>query len=196
MLDQAIPILRRDERLRPAVGKGDLPPLNLDYDLYAGLIRSVVHQQLSGKAAHTIHQRLLALFPDGYPHLELLLKLDTSELRAVGLSRQKADYVANVAYFFQSRDQQTLLQLEDNALIQELTQIKGIGKWTVQMILIFNLGRPDVFPPDDLGIQKAMQRLYDLPTKGRKMKQQMRTIAEAWHPYRSVATRFLWQYLD
>ena len=196
MLDQAIPILSCDEQLRPTVDKGELPPLPLDYDLYAGLIRSVVHQQLSGKAAHTIHQRLLALFPDGYPHLELLLELDTSELRAVGLSRQKADYVANVAHFFKSQDQQALLQLEDDALVQELTQIKGIGKWTVQMILIFNLGRPDVFPPDDLGIQKAMQRLYDLPTKGRKMKQQMRAIAEAWRPYRSVATRFLWQSLD
>lgn len=196
MLDQAIPVLCRDERLRPAVDIGKLPPLPLDQDLYAGLIRSIVHQQLSGKAAHTIHQRLLSLFPDGYPHAEQLLALDPVELRTVGLSRQKADYVANVAHFFQSQDQQALLQLDDDALIQELTQIKGIGKWTVQMILIFNLGRPDVFPPDDLGIQKAMQRLYGLPTKGRKMKQQMRTIAEEWRPYRSVATRFLWQYLD
>ena len=196
MTDQALPILRRDEQLQAALNKGQLPPLKLDQDLYAGLIRSVVYQQLSGKAASTIHARLLSLFPDKYPYIDLLLALEVEELRAVGLSRQKVNYVANVARFFQLHDQKTLMELPDDELIKQLTQIKGIGKWTVQMILIFNLGRPDVFPPDDLGIQKAMQRLYSLPGKRRPMKKQMLSIAEAWRPYRSVATRFLWHYLS
>lgn len=196
MINEALPVLRQDERLQLAIDKGELPPLKIDQDLYAGLIRSVVHQQLSGKAASTIHQRLLSLFPDGYPQAEQLLAFSEADLRAVGLSRQKVGYVTNVARFFQDQDRDALLQLTDDELIGELTQIKGIGKWTVQMILIFNLGRPDVFPPDDLGVQKAMQQLYGLQDRGRLLKQQMRSIAEAWRPYRSVATRFLWQHLD
>jgi DNA-3-methyladenine glycosylase II len=196
MLEKAKPILRQDEQLWPSVSNLSLPPLRINQDLYQGLIRSVVYQQLSGKAAGTIHGRFLELFEDGYPHPEQVLGFEEEELRAVGLSRQKAGYIQNVARFFTTHDTTELVQLEDEALIKELTQIKGIGKWTVQMILLFNLGRPDVFPPDDLGIQKAMQQIYGLDMRGRQLKQAMLAIAENWQPYRSVATRLLWRYLD
>ena len=196
MLEKATPILRQDERLWPAVSQLSLPPLPIHQNLYQGLIRSVVYQQLSGKAAGTIHGRFLDLFEDRYPHTDEILHFDEEELRAVGLSRQKAGYIQNVARFFTEHDTTELVQLEDEALIKELTHIKGIGTWTVQMILLFNLGRPDVFPPDDLGIQKAMQQIYGLEGRGRQLKQAMLAIAENWRPYRSVATRLLWRYLD
>lgn len=196
MLHTVLPVLRQDERLAVAIGDGRLPLLETDQDLYAGLIRAVVYQQLSGKAAKTIHERFLNLFPHRYPDAGRVLAMSESELRSVGLSRQKAAYILNLARFFQEADTEDLLRWEDEALVHHLTQIKGIGTWTVQMILLFNLGRPDVFPPGDLGIQKAMQQLYGLEGKGKALRKSMLSIAENWRPYRSYATRFLWRYLS
>jgi DNA-3-methyladenine glycosylase II len=177
---------------------GPLPPLDASGDVYANLLRAVIFQQLSGKAAATIHGRFVALFDDGYPHADQLLQLGEQSLRGVGLSRQKLGYVQNIARFFRERqlEKQSWKDWPDEDIIRQLTEIKGVGQWTVEMILIFTLNRPDVFPVDDLGIQQAMAKLYDLPERGKALQNRMRLLAEPWRPYRSYATRCLWKWLD
>ncbi|MEN0006315.1 MAG: DNA-3-methyladenine glycosylase 2 family protein, partial [Bacteroidota bacterium] len=155
--------------------------------------------QLSGKAAGTIHRRFLELFPDGYPHPDTIQTFELADLRAVGLSRQKASYIQNVAEYFLEhklldRDWTTA---SDEAILKELTAIKGVGKWTVQMILMFTLQRKDVFPVDDLGIQQAIQLLFGLEElKGRELKKKMQEVAAPWRPYRTVASLYLWRWKD
>jgi DNA-3-methyladenine glycosylase II len=196
---RAIEHLCTDERLAAAMAAiGPLPPLETSGDVYANLLRAVIFQQLSGKAATTIHGRFVALFDDGYPHADQLLQLDEQSLRGVGLSRQKLSYVQNIARFFQEGQlkEQSWTDWADEDIIRQLTKIKGVGQWTVEMILIFTLNRPDVFPVDDLGIQQAMAKLYDLPEQGRALQTRMRQLAEPWRPFRSYATRCLWKWMD
>jgi DNA-3-methyladenine glycosylase II len=196
---RAIEHLCTDERLAAAMAAiGPLPPLETSGDVYANLLRAVIFQQLSGKAAATIHRRFVALFDDGYPHAGQLLQLDEQSLRGVGLSRQKLSYVQNIARFFQEGQlkKQSWTDWADEDIIRQLTKIKGVGQWTVEMILIFTLNRPDVFPVDDLGIQQAMAKLYDLPEQGRALQTRMRQLAEPWRPFRSYATRCLWKWMD
>ncbi len=193
---RAIEHLRQDERLGVVIAAISLPPLSPDGDLYHGLVRAIIYQQLSGKAAGAIYGRFLALFPDGYPHALQLAGLEAEQLRAAGLSRQKLSYLQNVARFFLDGhlEAENWNAWEDEATIQQLSQIKRVGRWTVQMLLMFTLGRPDVFPTDDLGIQQAMARLYEIPENGRALRQRMESIAEAWRPYRSYACRYLWKW--
>lgn len=167
-------------------------------NLYHSLIRAIVSQQLSVKAADTIYQRFLNLFPDNDPAAEIVLRLDDEQLRNCGLSYQKAGYLKNIAQFSITNglEYRKLYRKSDEDLITHLTQIKGVGKWTVEMILMFSLNRSDVFPVDDLGIQNAMKKLYGLEGKGKHLHQQMIQIAEQWRPYRTVASRHLWKWKD
>ena len=167
-------------------------------DIYYNLIRAIVYQQLSGKAAATIHGRFLDLFPEAYPYPESLLEFDLPTLRSAGLSRQKASYIQNVAEFFQRENLlgKDLANMEDEAVIQFLTQIKGVGRWTVEMLLMFTLNRPDILPLDDLGIQQAIQLLHGFEDKGRSLKKRMLEIAEDWRPYRTYASLYLWRWKD
>lgn len=170
------------------------------FEVFHDLVRSITSQQLSVKAAKTIHDRLLdVLGGPGYEPGELTA-LPIERLRAVGLSRQKSQYVQNVARFFM---EEALLEenwhdWEDRAIIQKLTEIKGVGKWTVQMILMFSIGRPDVFPADDLGIQQSIIHLYQLDPelKGKPLREKLETIAAPWSPYRTLASRYLWDARD
>lgn len=167
-------------------------------DIYAALLRAIVYQQLSGKAAATIHGRFLALFEDGYPHPQPLLGLPVETLRGAGLSYQKAGYLQHIAEFF-IREERVLADwrsMPDEDLIQYLTQIKGVGRWTVEMLLMFTLDRPDVLPLDDLGIQQAMVLRYGITEKGRLLKQRMTEIARPWQPYRTYASMYLWRWKD
>ncbi len=181
-----------------AVSKIELPALAPTGDVYFNLMESIVSQQLSVKAADTIFKRFLALFPDQKPHAEWLLKVPAEQLRAVGLSGQKAGYLQNVALFSQENDleQRDWSAMTDDEIIEMLTKIKGVGRWTVEMVLMFTLGREDVLPLDDLGIQQGFQKLYGLDEKGRDLKRKMVEIAEAWRPFRSVGCRFLWRWKD
>lgn len=167
-------------------------------DVYYDLLESIVSQQLSVKAAATIHGRFMALFEDGIPYPEKLLALDVPTLRSVGLSNQKASYMHNVAAFFvqEKLHGANWDTLTDEEIIQKLTKIKGVGRWTVEMILMFTLGRPDVLPVDDLGIQQAMKRLYELEETGKALRARMVEIAEPWRPYRTHACRYLWKWKD
>ncbi|MGV3504191.1 MAG: DNA-3-methyladenine glycosylase family protein [Adhaeribacter sp.] len=167
-------------------------------DIYLSLLSSIISQQLSTKVARVIKARFLALFPGEYPQPGLVLEKNDEELRAVGLSFQKIGYIRNVAAFAREGqlDYQVISQLDDEGLIRHLVQVKGVGRWTAEMILMFTLVRPDVFPVDDLGIQNAMKKQYGLNQTGKALLSEMSRIAEAWRPHRTLASRYLWQSLD
>jgi len=167
-------------------------------DLYFKLLGSIVSQQLSTKAAATIFRRFTELYPDHYPHPHLVKETPDETLRGAGLSFQKIGYVRNVADFAAAGNLEhaTIDALEDEELIRHLTQIKGVGRWTVEMLLMFALERPDVMPLDDLGIQNAMKRHYKLEETGKALRARMLEIAENWRPYRTIACKYLWQSLN
>ncbi len=177
-----------------------LAPIELqpEPDFYLTLLRSVVGQQLSVKAAATIFQRFINLFPDGYPHPEEVLLQPTEILRSVGLSGQKVGYVRAVAEFKISGElePEKISHLDDEALIKHLTKIKGVGRWTAEMLLMFALERLDVFPLDDLGIQNAFKKQYGLTEEKKALQARMLEIAEPWKPYRTLACKYLWRSLD
>jgi len=188
--------LNRDKRLAELIKTIELPQSNPDGDVYFALTRSIVSQQLSTKAAATIYGRFLDLFDNRYPNIETVLNFSIEELRAVGLSRQKASYIQNVATFFQRKAAVDWLKLSDDEIIDQLTEIKGVGKWTVEMILMFTLERLDVLPLGDLAIRNRMIQLYEVTITGRALKPELTEIAESWRPYRSVACRYLWAWGD
>jgi DNA-3-methyladenine glycosylase II len=190
--------LLQDPVLRPLIEKITLSQKSEPGGVYADLLGSIISQQLSTKVATVIENRFLALFDNGDPHPERVLALPFEQLRSVGLSNQKATYIRNVAEFFQ---QENLLEkdwsgMDEDAIIRYLTQIKGVGKWTVEMILMFTLRRPDVLPLDDYGIQTAIVKLYGLTETGKTLKAKMTEVAEPWRPWRSYACYYLWRYKD
>jgi DNA-3-methyladenine glycosylase II len=177
-----------------------LPPLQTE-DLYTSLLRAIVSQQLSTKAAATIWQRFLLLFPHEKPTPHLLLAKTSEELRAVGLSQQKASYLKNIAEYALKTawNDDKFHQQTDTEIITELTSIKGVGTWTVEMLLIFAMNRPDVFSVGDLGIKQAIVRLYEIDENSMTIKDLQKTmieISENWKPYRSMACRYLWKWKD
>jgi DNA-3-methyladenine glycosylase II len=190
--------LSEDPRLATILPLVTLPVLETSNDIYRSLLEAVVSQQLSVKAADTIFKRFLNLFEGQNPTPERILTQSVENLRSCGLSGQKASYIQNIATFWQRPDIQNRdwLSIDNDLIINELITIKGVGKWTVEMILMFKLGRLDVFPDADLGIQQAMIRLYGLESKGKELKKQLYEISEYWRPYRSVASRYLWRWKD
>jgi DNA-3-methyladenine glycosylase II len=163
-------------------------------DGFYTLLRAIVGQQISVKAADSIWKRLEAKVQPLTP--EKLNRTRITTLRSIGLSEQKANYVKNVATFYleHPRHADGWHAHEDDAIIKMLTEIKGIGRWTAEMFLIFHVARPDVLPLGDLGLLKAIDRHY--PTKMARKKAHYEQVAEAWKPYRSMATWYLWRSLD
>ena len=161
-------------------------------DIFSGLLQAIVSQQLSTKAAATIYGRLRALLPGETPTPDAIVPLSDEALRGAGLSRQKLGYVRDLSRKMLDGSIKTgsLTTLSDDEIVAELTQIKGIGRWTVEMLLIFRLARPDVFPAGDLGIVKAIQKAYNL--RGTPNVKRLHAIADRWRPYRSVASWYLW----
>ncbi len=196
--DIAIKHLSKDKVLKTAINAIVLPERNPSKDVYAGLIRSIVSQQLSVKAAATIHGRFLNLFELQYPDADLLLALEDSQLRSAGLSGQKTKYVKNVACFFQERNlfDKDWSEESDEAIIALLTEIKGVGQWTVEMILMFVLSREDILPVLDLGIQHGIKQLYGITEEKKELYAKMEEIARPWRPYRSIACLYLWAIKD
>lgn len=196
--EDAIVHLKRHDRIGKLIESVHVPDFTPSGKVYYDLLDSIVSQQLSVKVATTIFNRFCTLFPDKYPAPDLLAVIEMERLRSVGLSGQKAQYLQNVAAFslqndLESRNWNTMT---DDEIIEFLTQIKGVGKWTVQMILMFSVGRPDIFPVDDLGIRQAMTKLYGLDENDKKIKQHMIELAEPWRPYRTIASRYLWRWKD
>ncbi|MDX1419689.1 MAG: hypothetical protein R3181_06955 [Rubricoccaceae bacterium] len=161
------------------------------------LLRAVVYQQLAGKAAATIHGRVLTLF-DGAPTPEALLALPDEPLRGAGLSRNKLaalrDLAAKILDGTVPADLDALRPLSDDEIVQRLTAVRGVGPWTAEMLLIFDLGRPDVLPITDLGVRSGFRLLHgldDLPAPAA-----LRAHGERWRPWRSVAAWYLWRAAD
>jgi DNA-3-methyladenine glycosylase II len=184
--DTVIGGLIRSQKLLPRIQRGDY---------FAALTRSIVGQQISVKAAKAIYTRLekaTGLEP------KKVKALAAKDIKTIGLSGQKSAYIRDLADHF-IKDPNIFNHLErqeDEAIILELTSVKGIGRWTAQMFLMFTLGRPDVFPADDVGIQIAMAKQYGWYKLSNKSKSDLEKIAEAWKPYRTVACWHLWQSLD
>ena len=163
---------------------------------FDAILRAIVYQQLSGKAAATIHGRILALYGGRTPTPDELLATPDESLRAAGLSRQKLDYLRDLARHASSGEVpfDTLHELDDEAIIAALTRVKGVGRWTVQMFLMFRLGRPDVLPELDLGIQNAIQRAYGL--RKRPTPKEVQALGARWRPFASHACWYLWRSLE
>lgn len=170
------------------------PVLRRTRNSFASLGRAIIYQQLSGKAAGTIHKRFLALYPRGrFPTPAELLATPTERLRSAGLSASKASYLQDLAAKFSDGTVQPrrFAHLDEDALVAMLTQVRGVGPWSVHMFLIFGLLRPDVLPVGDLGVRRGMQIYFgldDLPAPG-----PMTELAETWRPYRSVASWYMWR---
>jgi DNA-3-methyladenine glycosylase II len=163
---------------------------------YDALVRAIVYQQLSGKAAGTIHRRFCELYPNKRPRAHLVLATSDEALRGAGLSRQKIGYLRDLSarVVDGSLPLAHLGRLPDDAIIEHLIRVKGIGRWTVQMFLMFRLGRPDVLPELDLGIQNAIQRAYGL-RKRPKPKDVIR-LGTKWRPHATTACWYMWRSLE
>ncbi len=165
-------------------------------DAYGALLRSIVGQQLSTKAARTIYERMTQLWDGRTPTPEQLLEADPDAIRAAGLSRPKIAYLRSLAEHVLSGELELdrLDELSDDEITAELTAVKGLGRWTADMFLIFHLNRPDVLPVGDLGVRRAIETVYELPSI--PAAEEMEELAEPWRPYRSVASLYLWRSLD
>ena len=204
-MEQALATLRAaDERLAAVIEQAPFCDMGTRdqrdptaQNLFQSLLRTIVYQQLSGKAADTIHGRVAALFPAADPTPEGVLTLDDETLRGAGLSRNKTLAVRDLAAKTLDGTVPPLAELEqldDEAIIQRLSQVRGIGSWTVEMLLMFRLRRPDVLPVDDLGVRKGFMLAYQLD--GMPNARQLRDHAECWRPYRSVASWYMWRAVE
>jgi DNA-3-methyladenine glycosylase II len=164
--------------------------------VFQTLVRSIVYQQLSGKAAMTIFNRLAEAAEVTPLTPEAILKMRPQKMRKLGLSKQKTIYIRELAKLTRDGDIQfeRLPEMEDAAIIETLTRVKGVGVWTVQMFLMFALQRPNVLPVGDLGVRAAMKKAYGLAELPKP--QEMESIAAAWHPYRSIASWYMWRSLE
>lgn len=163
---------------------------------FHALLRSILYQQLSGQAARTIHERLQGIWGGRDPEPAELLAVDEAAMRAAGVSGPKIRYLRDLAAHVESGalELERIDTLEDEAIVEHLTRVKGVGVWTVQMFLLFRLGRPDVLPCADLGVQKAIRQAWDLPALPRPA--EVAAMGEAWRPYASAASWYLWRSLE
>ena len=187
---------KHDPVMRSVIGRVGPCELPRRRSYFAMLVRSIVSQQISTAAARTIHGRLRELLSPGTVTADKILAVSPEQLRRVGLSRQKTSYLIDLANKAQCGEIRfaRFSRMSDEEIVQELVQVRGIGRWTVEMLLIFSLGRLDVLPCDDLGVQKAIRQLYELDALPNKS--QCLTIAEPWRPYASVASWYCWRSLE
>ncbi|UAY51994.1 DNA-3-methyladenine glycosylase family protein [Ferruginibacter albus] len=190
--------LSKDKKLKKLMDVQSPHLLTKRKNVYLHLCSSIMSQQLSTKVADIIYKRFLNLY-NKTPTPQQILETPFETLRSIGLSNAKANYVHNVCRFFieQKITDAGLYKMEDEELIIYLSKIKGVGRWTVEMILMFTLGREDVFALDDLGIQQSITKLYKLDASDKKLlKEQMAKISSKWKPYRTYACRYLWGWKD
>lgn len=191
--------LSKDSKLRKVLAGQDALELTSRKNIPLRLCASIMSQQLSTKVAKVIFHRFLDLYGGKEPKPEQIAATPFETLRAIGLSNAKTQYVLNVAQFAieHKLNDRKLKTMNNEEIISLLTQIKGVGRWTVEMLLMFTLGREDVFAPDDYGIQSAMKQLYKLDDSSKKeLKENMQKIAAKWVPYRTYACLHLWQWKD
>ncbi|MBA2249010.1 MAG: DNA-3-methyladenine glycosylase 2 family protein [Chitinophagaceae bacterium] len=191
--------LSKDKKFKNILEKQEPFVLRIRKNVYLQLCASIISQQLSTKVAKVIYKRFLDLFGKKIPTPLQILEIPVETYRSIGFSYSKAGYLHNVCKFFTDNNitDAKLRKMSNDEVIELLTQIKGIGRWTVEMILMFTLGREDVFAVDDLGIQQAITKLYNLDAGDKKlMKEKMLAISAKWAPYRTYACRYLWGWKD
>jgi len=191
--------LSRDKKFRKLLENAEFHQLKKRRNITIYLCASIMSQQLSTKVADVIYRRFLDLYEGKEPTPQQILETPSETLRAIGLSNAKVSYVKNVAAFGiePGMDYKKLQKMNDEDVIAYLTQIKGVGRWTVEMLLMFALGREDIFSIDDLGIQNAMIRLYKLDRADKKkFKADLLRISGKWSPYRTYACKHLWEWKD
>lgn len=191
-------LISNDPILASVIKNAPLPNFTPHKNYYQELVESIISQQLSVKAAATILKRFKELFSADFPSPEDILATDIEDLRAVGLSRQKASYIKDLASRVIDGSVQFshLDALSNQEVIDELIQIKGVGVWTVHMFLLFCMGRLNVLPTGDLGIKNGIQKLYDLPEKPTEAGIEAIALNNSWHPYESIASWYVWHSLD
>lgn len=188
--------LAKDKKLKKVLEHEIFIPKK-NKDITTALVWSIVSQQLSIIVAKVLHQRFLDLFGGKAPSAKKILETPLEKIKSIGLSQRKAEYIHHMARFIVERKITfaKLEKMEDDAIIDLLSEIKGVGRWTVEMLLIFGLGREDVFAVDDLGIQKAMIeifKLHDLPKK--ELRGKMMDLSKRWSPYRSYVCLHMWKF--
>jgi DNA-3-methyladenine glycosylase II len=191
--------LSKDKKLKRVIESTEPYRLRKRKNICLRLCASIMSQQLSTRVAEVIFKRFLALYEGKEPTPEQILSTPAETLRAIGLSNAKVSYIHNVARFAieHGMDEKTLKKMSNEQVIAYLTQIKGVGQWTVEMILMFTLGREDVFAADDLGIQTAMIKLYKLDKENKKqLREEMLRISSNWSPYRTYGCLYLWRWKD
>jgi DNA-3-methyladenine glycosylase II len=190
--------LSKDQQLKKLIEQHGTLQLKRQKNLYLYLCYSIMSQQLSTKVASVIRKRFIDLY-GGEPTAEQIVETPFEKLRAIGLSNAKVNYVQNVARFEieKGMGHQKLSRMNNEEVIEYLTQIKGVGRWTTEMLLMFALCREDVFALDDLGLQQAVIKLYDLKHRKKKiMLNRILKISEQWSPYRTYASMYLWKWKD
>jgi DNA-3-methyladenine glycosylase II len=194
----SLAVLRRHKEFRVLIERHGPPDLVRYYGrrgIFETLLRSIIGQQVSRAAARAIHARVSALYPGGKPTPALVAKTPPAKLRKAGLSAQKVLYLKDLArHFADGKLEKSIRRMGSADIVETLVAVKGVGVWTVQMLLIFTLHRPDILPTDDLGIKKGFQKVFKLnalPTK-----REMEALATPWLPHSTVASWYLWRSLD
>ena len=198
MIKKAVSSLfKKDSEIKLLLNSYEIDDLKPKKNYFKSLTRTIIYQQLSGKAAQTISDRFISLYPSNdYPLPQDVLKTNHDLLRSVGISNAKAHYIKNIAEAFINGtvDHENLDQLSDTEIIDQLISIKGVGPWTIQMFLMFTLNRLDIFPTGDLGVQKGFKiyfKLKELPSPA-----EMILRAEVWRPYRTIMSIYFWKVAD
>ena len=197
-MDQAIKMLKKsDPDLIPLLDSFVIPDIEVEKNYFQALVRSIIYQQLSGKAANVIFQRFKHLFNNSsLLSPEEVINKDHQSLLSAGLSNSKASYIHNIARAFLDGtiDNRNLGSFNDSQIIEHLTSVKGIGTWTAQMFLIFTLGRSDIFPITDLGIQKGYKIFFQLSDFAKPV--EMKRKSQPWKPYRTAVSLYLWRLVE
>ncbi|MBC7626528.1 DNA-3-methyladenine glycosylase [Ferruginibacter sp.] len=191
--------LSKDKKLKEIIASQEPYVLIRRKNVYLHLCSSIMSQQLNTKVAAVIYNRFLDLYKNRKPGPQQIIDTPVETLRSIGLSNAKAQYVQNVCRFFLAEKitDAKLHKMSNEELIKYLSAIKGVGQWTVEMILMFTLGREDVFALDDLGIQQSIARLYQLDATNKKiLKEKMLLLSAKWSPFRTYACRYLWGWKD
>jgi DNA-3-methyladenine glycosylase II len=189
-------IKKKDPKLGKVLEKHGVIKFKPEGELFESLVESILSQQLASPAANSIITKVRAIYPDGKLEAEAVYKTPSRKLRAAGVSPQKLGYLKDLSKRVSNRkiDLESLREMEDEEIMTILDEVRGIGPWTVQMLLIFTLGRTDVMPVDDLGVRKGIQSLYSLEEMPKKA--EIERLSENWKPYRTVASLYLWRHKD
>ena len=188
--------LSKDQRLAKLIRTIGNYEIRITKNKYESLVEAIITQQLSGSAAKSISKKFRNMYSTRFPKPIDVIKTSDTRLRRSGLSKMKAEYIKDVSKKIESRDLQLskISKLSDEEVVAELTKIRGIGRWTAEMFLIFTLGRLDILPVGDLGLRKGIQKLYSMPEIPKD--EEIRKIAEKWRPYRTIATWYIWKSLQ